>query len=105
MTIDFFKKKYTKSTNWILLLLLEVLLEKINIHDSDLWGGLWPRIPEIPCVCFSVGKIHSIRSKEPVTIMIGAFVATSATETIPKIISFKTKTKVWGSRPTHIAVE
>ena len=90
----FFLKKFTKSTNWILLLLLEVLLEKINIHDSDLWGGLWPRIPEIPCVCFRVGKIHSFRSKEPITIMIVAIGATSATVTVPnKIISFKTKLK------------
>ncbi|GMY26874.1 cytochrome c biogenesis CcmF C-terminal-like mitochondrial protein [Fagus crenata] len=41
-----------------------------------------------------VGKIHSFRSKEPVTIMIVAVGPTSATVTVPnKIISFKTKLK------------
>ena len=103
MTIIFLKK-YIKSTNWILLLLLEVLLEKMNIHDSDLWGGLWPRIPEIPCVCFRVEKIHSFKRKEPATIMIEADAATTAIVTIlNKIMSFKTK--VFGLHPAHIPVE
>ena len=59
-------------------------MEKINIHVSGLWDGLWPRprIPQTPYAYVIVIEIYSFRREEPEAIMILAM--TTANVLVPK---------------------